>query len=219
MHQYDPAEPSPPTAAKDRILDAAELEFAEFGFAGANLRSIAEGAGVAPTLVHYHFGGKVPLFDAVVRRRAEIINERRLETLRAMRDPGLEEILYALFRPALDHEAGGAAFARISAALAFGGQESQLSVATIYDPVAHVFIDAIRAAAPPLNREQATRGYILSLGTLVAAMARSGRAERLMGGRIDDDAALSVGMAVRYAAAGVEALAREAAVEQGMQPV
>lgn len=52
---------------RERILDAAALEFAELGYAGANLESIAAAVGIRrPSLLH-HFPTKKGLYAAVVR--------------------------------------------------------------------------------------------------------------------------------------------------------
>lgn len=49
-------------STRDRILVAAEQEFADSGYAGASLRGIARRAEVDPSLVHHYFDGKVQLF-------------------------------------------------------------------------------------------------------------------------------------------------------------
>ncbi len=55
----------------ERILDAAEQEFAARGFAGARLREIARGAGIQPALIHHYFTDKRGLYEAVVRRAVD----------------------------------------------------------------------------------------------------------------------------------------------------
>jgi AcrR family transcriptional regulator len=52
---------------REAILAAARAAFAEHGFDGASVRSVATGAGVDPALVHHYFGTKEQLFLAVVR--------------------------------------------------------------------------------------------------------------------------------------------------------
>lgn len=54
------------TASRDIILEAAAEEFAQRGYDGATIRSIAESAGVDTALVHHYFGNKAGLFAAVV---------------------------------------------------------------------------------------------------------------------------------------------------------
>jgi AcrR family transcriptional regulator len=48
----------PKANSRDAILDAAERLFANSGFDGTSMRSIAEAADVAQALLHYHFGTK-----------------------------------------------------------------------------------------------------------------------------------------------------------------
>jgi AcrR family transcriptional regulator len=51
---------------KQRLLDAATVEFAELGLAGARIDRIAEEAGVSKALIYTYFGNKEQLFDAVL---------------------------------------------------------------------------------------------------------------------------------------------------------
>ncbi len=51
---------------RDAILAAARQAFAERGYDGASIRSIAAAAGVDPALVHHYFGTKDELFAATV---------------------------------------------------------------------------------------------------------------------------------------------------------
>ncbi|GAB2950688.1 TetR family transcriptional regulator [Micromonospora polyrhachis] len=51
---------------REAILVAARQAFAERGFDGASIRSIAAGAGVDPALVHHYFGSKDQLFLATM---------------------------------------------------------------------------------------------------------------------------------------------------------
>jgi len=47
---------------RDAILESARAAFAERGYDGASIRSIAANAGVDPALVHHYFGSKEQLF-------------------------------------------------------------------------------------------------------------------------------------------------------------
>jgi AcrR family transcriptional regulator len=51
---------------KHRILEAAEKEFVEKGFAGARTTAIAQSAGLSHTMLHYYFKTKEQLFDEVL---------------------------------------------------------------------------------------------------------------------------------------------------------
>jgi AcrR family transcriptional regulator len=53
------------------LLEAALDEFAEKGYAGARVQSIADRAGVNKQLISYYFGGKKGLFDALQQQWLE----------------------------------------------------------------------------------------------------------------------------------------------------
>ena len=50
------------------ILDAAERVFAEAGFGGATMQLIADMAGLPKANLHYYFGSKAVLYQAVLAR-------------------------------------------------------------------------------------------------------------------------------------------------------
>lgn len=66
--------PGRPAAAaapdlRERLLDAAIACFCREGIAGTSVRAIAREAGVTPALLHYYFGDKAQLQQAVVTDR------------------------------------------------------------------------------------------------------------------------------------------------------
>lgn len=64
-----------PRGTAARILDAAEVEFAEHGFPGASTREIARRARVPFGALHYHWGSKQQLREAVYTRLADRLQE------------------------------------------------------------------------------------------------------------------------------------------------
>ena len=172
------------TSARDRILDAAEIVFADDGFSGAGMKAIAQRADVAQGLLHYHFTNKEGLYAAVIERRSGIINAERLEKLDRI-DPAapgaVSQILRALMEPPLGPKGGGRAYARILAGLTVGDARDAELVRLHYDETAARFIDALQAALPGASRPAISWGYNLAIGTLVAAISNSGRPERLAG--------------------------------------
>jgi AcrR family transcriptional regulator len=111
-----------PAATKDRILDAAEALFMEHGFEATSLRAITAAAAVNLAAVNYHFGSKEELFQAVLTRRLDPMNQRRVALLdrferEAATPLSCERIIVALFGPALeiarDPELGGNNFLRL----------------------------------------------------------------------------------------------------------
>ena len=81
-----PARKSPPVDTtsqdtKSRIVDVAEQLFMEHGFEATSLRQLTSSAGVNLAAVNYHFGSKEELFQAVLTRRLDPMNQERIELL------------------------------------------------------------------------------------------------------------------------------------------
>jgi TetR/AcrR family transcriptional regulator len=57
-----------PERTRERILDAALVEFSEHGYAGARVSTIASRAGVNQQLISYYFDGKAGLYQALSDR-------------------------------------------------------------------------------------------------------------------------------------------------------
>ena len=66
---------------KEKILDTAERLFAEHGYAATSLRQVIAAAKVNLAAVHYHFGTKEELLDAVVLRKVAPVNAARMAWL------------------------------------------------------------------------------------------------------------------------------------------
>lgn len=65
-----PATGGPASEARRRILDAAQVLFAELGFDATPTKRIAEGAGVPQGLLFYYFGTKEGLLEQLVAERS-----------------------------------------------------------------------------------------------------------------------------------------------------
>lgn len=91
-------------ATRELILDAAERLFAEHGL-GVSNRKVGEAAGQGNnTAVGYHFGTKLDLVQAIVRRHAEDVELRRIEMLEHLGDSDdLRDWIECMVRPAIDH--------------------------------------------------------------------------------------------------------------------
>lgn len=101
---------------RQRILDTAEICFAQRGYNGTTLEEIARLADTDLDAITYHFHEKSSLFGDVLRRRIEPMNQRRIELMERTSarnepaHPSLDELLYAYLRPlveALDSPARG----------------------------------------------------------------------------------------------------------------
>lgn len=104
-----------------RILLAAERLFAQRGVNGVSLRSVMAAAGTNVAAVHYHFGSKDALVEAVVTQRSGDISARRavlLDQLEGAKRITPRQLAAAFVDPvaeiALDD---GAAWVRFTASL------------------------------------------------------------------------------------------------------
>ena len=75
----------PSASVRDRILDVAQMLFADHGYTGASTRAIALAAGVNLAQLHYYFGSKRDLFRAAYMRGAEQVTAARRRALEVAR--------------------------------------------------------------------------------------------------------------------------------------
>jgi AcrR family transcriptional regulator len=84
--------------ARDRIISAARRSFATVGFDGAATRQIAAEAGVAQSLLLYHFGSKDALWRAVMDKLFEGLATRMVTALGQARNGSVRQRLLAVVR-------------------------------------------------------------------------------------------------------------------------
>ena len=93
-------------SARDSLLDAAEQLFGERGIDGASLREIAAAAGQRNTgAVHYHFGDKQALADALIADRLDKIEDLRQALIAEVKDLAgcdISALLRIMWQPMLD---------------------------------------------------------------------------------------------------------------------
>lgn len=164
----------------DALLDAAEAEFAEAGFVTGSLRRIMRTAGTDPGAVHYHFGGRAALAEAVLTRLLAPLNERRLELLDQAVGSGnvvLARLVEALIRPdietahALEERSPGRA--RLIGAVYLRPTDFvEATVAAHFAPVADAFRPHLEAALPtvpfPVVAWRVRWCVFATVGTLLA---------------------------------------------------
>jgi AcrR family transcriptional regulator len=112
-------------ATRARIISTAEQLFAEKGVASVSLNEITRAADQKNrNAVHYHFGNKEALVQAIFEKHWAPISAQRTAMVKAMEDRGdirLQDVASALVRPVaarFDDPDGGVAYIRISAQLA-----------------------------------------------------------------------------------------------------
>ena len=175
----------------------------EHGFEATTLRLITQAAGVNLAAVNYHFGSKEELFEAVLTRRLDPMNQARLARLdryESLASSGLacERILAALFIPALelarDPARGGTNFLRLlGRAYADPAPFIRQFLSAQYAPMIARFKDAFARALPHLPRRELSWRLHFIMGALSYTLAGTD-AHRIIAelspGAADNDEAL-----------------------------
>lgn len=200
-------------STKERILDAAETLFAQFGFGGTSLRQVTSQADVNIAAVNYHFGSKENLVNEVFRRRMDEMSAQRMrrlnETLTARPDD-LDAILAAFVEPALamaqDRHSGGGAFIRVIArAYAEKNDGLRRFLSDQYGHVQRDFAKAIAGCVPGLSKEELYWRIDFLAGALTYAMADFGMIKRPAGVSESDHRRRAAQELIRFASAGLKA--------------
>lgn len=182
-------------ATRARILESAELEFAEHGFDGVSVRQIALRAEVPVALINYHFGSKDGLYRAIFEMRLPMIIDQRISGLRLAdmeTDPDrkLELVIKAVLVPNLHMRSAekNSSYARILAREVSDPKAADRGIIQeFFDPIAHRVIEALKKALPDRRIEELHWGYQIMLGAMVFIMSDTGRISRLSSGLCDPE--------------------------------
>lgn len=205
------------TDPKNRILDTAEKEFADHGFAGASIRTIAAGAGVNLPTVYYHFESKRGLMLAVLDRRCDPLRQehqellRRLEAEAGSRPPPLEKVLEAMLLPPLRLAASQSAthavvMRLIGRIMGEPDLETQALLLRGHLEVRRIFDEAFSRCLPDLPRNVLQWRCEFAWGTLGSMLCGAQRINRETKGACNPlDAPTVTAQLVRFLAAGFRA--------------
>ncbi|MFQ1781876.1 TetR/AcrR family transcriptional regulator [Aeromonas veronii] len=164
---------------KNRILDAAEVLFAERGFADTSLRLITSEADVNLASVNYHFGSKKELIQAVLDRYLSLFMpdlDTRLRVLMEQDQLTLLQLFESFVEPLMKLSAvranGPAIFMQL---LGRGYIDSQghlrRFITAHYGPILQRITQAISKANPALSPTDLFWRLHFTLGTVVFTMA------------------------------------------------
>lgn len=184
----EPRPHRPASDTREALLDAAEHVFAERGLRAASLRAITGAAGANLAAVHYHFGSKEGLVEALFARRLVPLNAERLAWLErceadaAPEAPAVACLVRAFVAPVIrmmrDDEHGGRQFARIIGRAIFEPDpEYRNALVNALRPVVDRFVAAFVRACPELPEAEVywrfhfmagAMGRIASLSQVIA---------------------------------------------------
>jgi AcrR family transcriptional regulator len=185
VKQKKPGRPEGTSAVRDEIMDAAETQFAELGYAGTTLREIAAATNVTQALISYYFGSKYGLFEETFLRRGQVISKQRVDMLEALLDKGkptAREIVHAFLSPTLALRATpqGRSFLRLQARLHTEPPQISYKVRTdAYGSSTQRYVEAFRLALPSLDELDAYWRVTLMVGTYLYAFSDTHRLEEM----------------------------------------
>lgn len=197
----------------ERILDAAEVLFAVHGYDGVTMRQIASEAKVDVALANYHFGRKMDVFNAVFERRADKLNNARLEALRECQanagptGPSVEKIIEAFLRPLeIAQENTDPGWKNYLALIAYVNNSpvwGEKMMSSLFDELVHEYIAALKTALPNAKDEDIYWCYHNLSGALTLTFAQTGRIDKLSKGKCrSDDFHAAYGNMIPFIAAG-----------------
>lgn len=169
------------------ILDAAEVVFANQGYAGTTLREVSKLANVTQALITYYFGSKFGLFSETFLRRTNVIVGARVDSLAELRAKGkgldVVQVIEAFLQPILDLRATtqGRAFLRLHARLHTEPPNLSYELRkAAYDESTRLYVEALHQALPHLTRSDVHWRMTLMIGTYLYALSDTHRLEDSM---------------------------------------
>lgn len=203
--------------ARDRILDAAEILFAEQGFDAVSLREITTQAEVNLAAVNYYFGSKEGLIMDVLARVVGPINERRLSMLDEAEAefPGkpvaVERILEAVFLPIItsmnESEHSRQVMLKLAGrCMSAPGAEMPEAMLRIFREVADRFCGALFIALPHLSQAEVYWRMHFTIGSMLYALVQHETLVTISQGKVlSDDAEKSLKELIAFTAGGLRA--------------
>lgn len=197
------------TDTRDRVLEVAARHFAEHSFQGTSLRAIQREVGVNPATVHYHFGAKEDLYQAVIAQFLERIQADRMARLEQI--PGnltgrerLERLLHGYLAPHLELATtpAGYNYARI---LAYVQVDVRDAATDMFDaavgPVRARYAEALAPIFPDATQRRILEVLAMTVAHMAMVPIRLGP-KSLQPGRMST----AIADAVAYTAVGFERL-------------
>lgn len=193
----------------ERILDAAVVEFAANGFAGASVQAIAHGARTTKATIYANLGDKDRLYQAVIDREANAMRTMLLDAYAGVTDEALSQQLEAgiaaIFTFASERPAG---FRLLLGGFADeAGEES--TVQAVYTDIVEAVSELVR---PHLARAGVDSPNACALmASMLVGMFRSAATAAILDHGMDPEAAAAVTRSLAYNALrglDVELLAR-----------
>lgn len=160
---------------KQRILDTAERLFGENGYASVSLRQVIAEAEVNIAAVHYHFGSKEGLLDAVLLRKIGPVTKQRMENLdRVLAEAGskapcVEKVLEAFLLPTAAVAQSNPTFVKLMGRMITEGMMPQIAEKHFRESGIQ-FVAALSRGLPHLSQDELMWRVHFMLGAMAHTM-------------------------------------------------
>ena len=189
----------PDIDGRELLLEAALHLFAEEGIEGVSIRAVNREAGLGPASVHYHFGTKEALLDAVLHRYGGAVIDRIKSRAKELAEPDVQpdarDLVTMLAEPYLElvstRDDNGRAWVRLMSQLLQQDPDRLLD-----RPSAKLTWNAAAAAYPNASTSDIQRAMRMCLILLVTQLAQAPQ-----GGRTP----LDVDLLIDFLSAGLDA--------------
>lgn len=183
-----PGRPEGRSDIRERILDEAELHFAEYGFSGTSLRQVAEKANVNSAMIAYYFSNKETLFREVFLRKGQLVADERMGNLRAMQargDATVRDLVRGFLEPSikLRETVQGAAFLRLHSRLHMEPEAISYELRRqVYDQSTRAYAEAFLELLPHRHKRQVYVQISLMIGAYLYTFSDTNRLDEMMDG-------------------------------------
>jgi len=200
-----------------RILDAAEVLFAENGFAGTSSRDITSSAGCNVASINYYFSGKDNLYKQVCKRRLNTLRDFRINSIndymaQSPEDISLEGLLHnfskAFLAPLIEEASGRNVMKLMVREMLYPQLPANMVFDELILPMATVLQQAMVKVCPGLDEQQA----LWSIFSLVGQLFHTMHIQGMLANHPDEkfssgfEVSAAIDHVVAFTVAGVEAM-------------
>jgi AcrR family transcriptional regulator len=203
---------------KNRLLDTAEVLFAESGFDGVSARDITKLANSNVASINYYFSSKENLYNEVCRRRLNALRDIRIASINKIMAASdakitLEDLFrgfsHAFLAPLMEDPKGRAFLKLMTREMLYPHMPAGMCAEEMIMPVFTLLLESLEKICPDLTKEQA----MWSIYSLIAQLIHTIHIQTMMGDCLKGmpvfDVTKAVEHIVSFTAAGVRSFENE----------
>ncbi|GAA5152594.1 TetR/AcrR family transcriptional regulator [Pseudonocardia eucalypti] len=166
-----------------RLVAVAERLFAERGVGAVSLRAVMQAAGTNVAAVHYHFGSKQGLLDAVLRGRADQVSSGRDSLLARLSgaDVTPRDLAEAFVRPVVAVlDDGGGYWVRLVGQMLATGDDGLAAIAGSFAERNADFVERLERLSPGVAPATLHFRMVQAMHLTLHVLGDVGRTQRLL---------------------------------------